>query len=257
MSGAGKRSRGRATRGWPRLALALTLGWPEMEYVNLGNTGLRVSRVCLGMMSYGTHESRAVGARRGRRRADRAPRGRGRDHVLRHRRRLQRRRERGGDRPAPAEALRHARGVRRRDEGARADDARRERRAASRASTSSPRSTRRCSGSGSTTSTSTRSTAGTRRRRSRRRWRRCTTSSGPARRATSARAACSRGSSRRRSASRQTRFVSMQNHYNLIYREEEREMIPQCIDQGVARHPVEPARARPARRQPRPAGASG
>src|SRR6476659_3388407 len=31
-----------------------------------------------------------------------------------------------------------------------------------------------------------------------------------------------------------TRFVSMQNHYNLVYREEEREMIPQCLDQGVA-----------------------
>jgi 1-deoxyxylulose-5-phosphate synthase len=31
-----------------------------------------------------------------------------------------------------------------------------------------------------------------------------------------------------------TRFVSMQNHYNLLYREEERDMIPQCIDQGVA-----------------------
>ncbi|HEY4897119.1 MAG TPA: aldo/keto reductase [Solirubrobacteraceae bacterium] len=30
-----------------------------------------------------------------------------------------------------------------------------------------------------------------------------------------------------------TRFVSMQNYYNLIYREEEREMIPQCIDQGI------------------------
>ena len=30
-----------------------------------------------------------------------------------------------------------------------------------------------------------------------------------------------------------TRFVSMQNHYNLIYREEEREMLPFCIDQGV------------------------
>src|SRR5690348_16459698 len=30
-----------------------------------------------------------------------------------------------------------------------------------------------------------------------------------------------------------TPFVSMQNHYNLIYREEEREMIPQCLDQGV------------------------
>src|SRR4029077_13340561 len=29
-----------------------------MEYVNLGGTGLRVSRVCLGMMSFGRHESR-------------------------------------------------------------------------------------------------------------------------------------------------------------------------------------------------------
>ena len=30
-----------------------------------------------------------------------------------------------------------------------------------------------------------------------------------------------------------TRFVSMQNHYNLAYREEEREMNPMCVDQGV------------------------
>jgi aryl-alcohol dehydrogenase-like predicted oxidoreductase len=37
-----------------------------------------------------------------------------------------------------------------------------------------------------------------------------------------------------------TRFVSMQNHYNLVYREEEREMIPQCIDQGVAVVPWSP-----------------
>ena len=29
-----------------------------MDYVNLGSTGLRVSRVCLGMMSFGEHESR-------------------------------------------------------------------------------------------------------------------------------------------------------------------------------------------------------
>jgi aryl-alcohol dehydrogenase-like predicted oxidoreductase len=36
------------------------------------------------------------------------------------------------------------------------------------------------------------------------------------------------------------RFVSMQNHYNLIYREEEREMIPQCIDQGVGVIPWSP-----------------
>jgi aryl-alcohol dehydrogenase-like predicted oxidoreductase len=37
-----------------------------------------------------------------------------------------------------------------------------------------------------------------------------------------------------------TRFVSMQNHYNLLYREEEREMIPQCVDQGVAILPWSP-----------------
>jgi aryl-alcohol dehydrogenase-like predicted oxidoreductase len=36
------------------------------------------------------------------------------------------------------------------------------------------------------------------------------------------------------------RFVSMQNHYNLIYREEEREMIPLCLDQGVAVLPWSP-----------------
>ncbi len=37
-----------------------------------------------------------------------------------------------------------------------------------------------------------------------------------------------------------TRFVSMQDHYNLIYREEEREMIPQCLDQGVGIIPWSP-----------------
>jgi aryl-alcohol dehydrogenase-like predicted oxidoreductase len=37
-----------------------------------------------------------------------------------------------------------------------------------------------------------------------------------------------------------TPFVSMQNHYNLVYREEEREMIPQCIDQGVGILPWSP-----------------
>jgi 1-deoxyxylulose-5-phosphate synthase len=37
-----------------------------------------------------------------------------------------------------------------------------------------------------------------------------------------------------------TRFISMQNHYNLVYREEEREMIPQCIDMGVGLIPWSP-----------------
>ncbi|OLB64047.1 MAG: alcohol dehydrogenase [Actinobacteria bacterium 13_2_20CM_2_72_6] len=37
-----------------------------------------------------------------------------------------------------------------------------------------------------------------------------------------------------------TPFVSMQNHYNLVYREEEREMIPHCLDQGVGVIPWSP-----------------
>jgi aryl-alcohol dehydrogenase (NADP+) len=37
-----------------------------------------------------------------------------------------------------------------------------------------------------------------------------------------------------------TRFVSMQNHYNLVYREEEREMLPLCRDQGIAVIPWSP-----------------
>src|SRR5262245_45984375 len=37
-----------------------------------------------------------------------------------------------------------------------------------------------------------------------------------------------------------TPFVSMQNHYNLVYREEEREMIPQCLDQAVGVLPWSP-----------------
>jgi aryl-alcohol dehydrogenase-like predicted oxidoreductase len=45
-----------------------------------------------------------------------------------------------------------------------------------------------------------------------------------------------------------TRFVSMQNHYNLLYREEEREMVPLCRDQGAGIIPWSPlARGRLAR----------
>ncbi len=52
-----------------------------------------------------------------------------------------------------------------------------------------------------------------------------------------------------------TRFVSMQDHYNLLYREEEREMIPLCRDQGVGLVPWSPlARGRLAR--PPQAGAT-
>ncbi len=42
------------------------------------------------------------------------------------------------------------------------------------------------------------------------------------------------------SYSGRARFVTMQNHYNLIYREEEREMIPLCVDQGIGVLPWSP-----------------
>ena len=111
---------------------------------------------------------------------------------------------------------------------------------ACRASTCSRRSTRRSSGSGSTTSTCTRSTAGT--------------SATPIEETMEAlhdvvRAGKARyiGASSmyawqfaKAQSGAPTRFVSMQNHYNLVYREEEREMVPQCIDQGVAVLPWSP-----------------
>jgi aryl-alcohol dehydrogenase-like predicted oxidoreductase len=49
------------------------------------------------------------------------------------------------------------------------------------------------------------------------------------------------------------RFISMQNHYNLVYREEEREMIPLCVEEGVGIIPWSPlARGRLARTTPSP-----
>jgi aryl-alcohol dehydrogenase-like predicted oxidoreductase len=48
------------------------------------------------------------------------------------------------------------------------------------------------------------------------------------------------------------RFVSMQNHYNLVYREEEREMIPLCLAEGIGIIPWSPL-ARGVLARPRPA----
>ncbi len=62
-----------------------------MQYARLGSSGLKVSRIGLGMMSYGVRAERRVAAGRGRGRADRAARGRGGHHLLRHRRHLLRR----------------------------------------------------------------------------------------------------------------------------------------------------------------------
>jgi aryl-alcohol dehydrogenase-like predicted oxidoreductase len=51
------------------------------------------------------------------------------------------------------------------------------------------------------------------------------------------------------------RFISMQNHYNLLYREEEREMIPLCLHEGVGLIPWSPL-ARGLLTRPRPADAA-
>jgi aryl-alcohol dehydrogenase-like predicted oxidoreductase len=48
-----------------------------------------------------------------------------------------------------------------------------------------------------------------------------------------------------------TKFVSMQNHYNLLYREEKREMIPLCLHEGVGLVPWSPL-ARGVLTRPRP-----
>ena len=54
-----------------------------------------------------------------------------------------------------------------------------------------------------------------------------------------------------------TKFVSMQNFYNLVYREEEREMLPLCRDAGHRRHSLEPAGARLPGPQRRPCAGQG
>jgi 1-deoxyxylulose-5-phosphate synthase len=43
-----------------------------------------------------------------------------------------------------------------------------------------------------------------------------------------------------------TKFISMQNYYNLIYREEEREMLPACKESGVGFFPLIPCFVSPA-----------
>ena len=211
-----------------------------MEYVNLGDTGLRVSRVCLGMMSFGAHESRPWALDE----ADAEPIVRraveagitffdtadvyngGESEVV-------------TGRVLPA-ALRHARGVRRRDEGARCG---------------------RCPA---------RTAAGLSRKHilasidaslqrlgldyvdlyQIHRWDPLTpieetmealhdvVKAGKAR-YIGASSMYAWQFAKAQSVAK-TRFVSMQNHYNLVYREEEREMIPQCLDQRVAVLPWSP-----------------
>ena len=166
--------------------------------------------------------------------------------LLRHRRHVLARRVAKRSLGRAIARLRAARDERRdRDQGVLPDVRRPERSRPVAQAHHGRRSTRRCSGSASITSTSTRSTAGihdtpieeTLRGAPRRRAGR---QGALHRRVEHVR----RGSSRRRCTSPTgtgwTRFVSMQNHYNLVYREEEREMLPLCREEGIGVIPWSP-----------------
>ena len=104
---------------FPGGAFACCVSGDRMEYVKLGRTGLEVSRICLGCMSYGGPTRRQhVVARRGREPAVHQTRARGRHQLLRYRERLLARQQRRDPRPRAA-GFRAPRRSRRRDQGER------------------------------------------------------------------------------------------------------------------------------------------
>src|SRR6266496_1071896 len=107
---------------------------------------------------------------------------------------------------------------------------------------SSAQSTPVSSAWGPITSICTRSTAGTMIPRLKKRWKRSMTWSGPARYIGASAMYAWQFAKALYTSDRHgwTRFVSMQPHYNLIYREEEREMLPLCQDQKLAVIPYSP-----------------
>ena len=100
-------------------ATVARLAWRAMDYVHLGRTGLKVSRLCLGTMNFGPQTDR------GRLVSHHGPRARARDQLLRHRQRLRLEEGRGLDRadrrPLARPGRRPAREDRPRDEGLRDD----------------------------------------------------------------------------------------------------------------------------------------
>ena len=226
-----------------------------MDYVRLGNTGLRVSRICLGMMTYGSPgvaavvlDERAEPARSSSARSSTAstsstPRTSTRAAAARRSSAVRSSdcapgAIRWSSPPRPSirsRRARTARGLSRKHILDAIDASLRRLRHGLRRPVPDPPLRPRHADRGDAA-------------------RRCTTSSRPARPATSARRACARGSSRRcctrRADTAGRRFVSMQNHYNLVYREEEREMLPLCREAGHRRHPLELPGARLSRGQP-------
>ncbi len=214
-----------------------------MEYVRLGSTGLKVSRICLGCMTYGAkkwrewvleeEESRPFFQRAielGINFFDTA------DMLLARRER--------GDHRARAQGVRSARPRGHRHQGLQPHGRRSEPARASPASTSIIRSTRACAGSARTTWTSIKFIASITIRRLKRR---CA----PLDDVVRAGKALYIGASSMHAyqfakmlhasdTNGLARFVSMQNHYNLVYREEEREMLPLCREEGIGVIPWSP-----------------
>ena len=221
-----------------------------MQYTKLGRTGLDVSRICLGCMSYGVPDAAATPGRSARRRAGRSSSSAldlginffdtanvysdGTSEEIVGRALLDFARARR-DRDRDQGARPDAQGPERRRPVAQGDPGR-DRRQPEAARHRLRRPVPDPS-------------LGLRRRRSRRRSKRCTTSSAPARRATSARRRCTRGSSRRRctspSAHGWTRFVERCRTTSTCSTARRSARCCRSAGRGHRRHPVEPARARP------------
>jgi len=206
-----------------------------MEHVNLGSTGLKVSRLCLGTMTYGSRkwrpwvleekESRpfirqAIEA--GINFFDTADM-----YSLGASEEISDAPSRNSDRRGPP---------RHRHQGFQIPWATTPISGDSHGNTFFTQSTTACAGWERTMWIYTRSIGSIRPLRSKRLWRRSTTSSAPARRVSGGVVdvdVAVRADAFYAERHDWTRFVTMQNHYNLLYREEEREMIPLCRAEGI------------------------
>jgi len=225
----------------------------SMEYVSLGRSGLKVSRLCLGTMTVGNPAWRAYVLPEDEKPADHPPRLLLGIKLLRHGRHVLARSERGGAR-AGAARFRVARRRGDRDEGVLPMGEGPNRRGLSRKHVCASVEGR-WRGLARTTSTCTRFTAGIRQTPVEETLRALDdlVRSGKVRYVGASSMAAWRFARALGLAELRnwTRFVSMQNHYNLVYREEEREMLPLCARRAWRSSRGVPSRG-PARRQPPP-----
>ena len=216
-----------------------------MDYVKLGNTGLEVSRLCLGCMSYGDPErgDAPVDAPRGRRAAPFFRQALDAGHqLLRHGEHVLRRLQRGDRRPVLLRTVPPRRGGHR-DQGLQPDapgpnGAGLSRKAIITRGRQQPAATGHRLhrpvpdpplGPRHADRGDARGAA------------RCRAGRQGAlpRRLVDVRLAVRQGAAPA-DAARLDRFVAMQDHYNLLYREEEREMLPLCRDEGIGVTPWSP-----------------